>query len=158
MADAEKGFNAAGDAVIAKLDKLDDAAKASTNATDTQKAINSVPNTGRLTQRADEIHSVLGHPAARNGRTTAILQTPGGDIVGGGVRDLSPAQRSILLPAEMAAKLPGEHAEITVIQEALSRGLKPIAIGASRDFCPDCINRLQQIGANITGPRTAVWD
>jgi hypothetical protein len=116
------------------------------------------PSTARLTQRADEVHSVLGHPAARNGRTTAVLETSGGDIVGGGVRDLSPAQRAALRPGEIASKIPGEHAEITALQEALNRGLKPRAIGTSRDFCPDCIKKLQEAGARITGPRTAVWD
>ena len=42
---------------------------------------------------ADEVQSVLKHPAELNGRTAAVLETSGGDIVGGGVRDLSPAQR-----------------------------------------------------------------
>jgi hypothetical protein len=92
-----------------------------------------------------------------NGRTAAVLETSGGDIVGGGVRDLSPAQRAALNPGEIAAKLPQEHAEITVLQEAAARGLKPKAIGTSRDFCPDCIEALEEAGATITGPRTAVW-
>jgi RHS repeat-associated protein len=113
--------------------------------------------TARLTTRADEIQSVLKHPAELNGRTAAVLETTGGDIVGGGVRDLSPAQRAALKPGEIAAKLPHEHAEITVLQEAAKRGLKPKAIGTSRDFCPDCIKALEEAGATITGPRTAIW-
>ncbi len=116
------------------------------------------PNTARLTQRADEIQSVLDHPAARNGRTTAVLETSGDDVVGGGVRDLSPDQRAALKPGEIPAKLPGEHAEITVLDAAQNRGLTPKAIGTSRDFCPDCIDALQKARARITGPRTAVWD
>jgi hypothetical protein len=113
--------------------------------------------TARLTARADEVQSVLKHPAELNGRTAAVLETSGGDIVGGGVRDLSPAQRAALKPGEIASKLPHEHAEITVLQEAAARGLKPKAIGTSRDFCPDCIKALEEAGATITGPRTAVW-
>jgi hypothetical protein len=113
--------------------------------------------TARLTTRAEEVHSVLD-PIARNERTTAVLETTGGDIIGGGVRDLTPAQRALLGEGEIAARLPGEHAEITVLQEAARRGLTPRAISTTRDFCPDCRRALEEAGARITGPRTAVWD
>jgi hypothetical protein len=113
--------------------------------------------TARLTTRAEEVHTVL-HPIARNHRTTAVLETSGGDIIGGGKIDLTPAQRAALRPGEIAARLPGEHAEITALQEAARRELRPRAISTTRDFCLDCRRALEEAGARITGPRTAVWD
>jgi hypothetical protein len=63
----------------------------------------------------------------------------------------------LLKEGEIAAKLPGAHAEVTALQEAAARGFKPKAISATRDFCPECIKALEEAGATITGPRTAVW-
>ena len=80
-----------------------------------------------------------------------------GDIIGGGVRDLNPAQRALQQKGEILSKLPGEHAEITAIQEALRRGAKPRAIGTTRDFCEGCRKALEEAGAIITGLRTAIW-
>jgi hypothetical protein len=57
----------------------------------------------------------------------------------------------------MLAKLAGEHAEVTVLQEAASRGLTPRAIAATKPFCLECLRILESVGARITGPRTAVW-
>ena len=111
----------------------------------------------RLTKRADEVHSLL-HPIARKQRTTAVLETNGADIIGGGKRDLTPAQRASLQKGEIAAELPNEHAEITVLQEAARRGFRPRAISSTRDFCPECQTALKEAGARITGPRTAVGD
>jgi hypothetical protein len=113
-------------------------------------------NKAALTHRAEEIHSVLD-PIAAKQRTTAVLETSGGNIIGGGVRDLNPAQRALMKPGEILSKLPGEHAEITAVQEAAARGLKPKAIATTRDFCPECRKALEMAGATITGPRTAVW-
>jgi hypothetical protein len=142
--------DAANEAAEALTKKADDAAEA---------AAKSAPaaRTARLTTRAEEVHSVL-HPIARRQRTTAVLETSGGDIIGGGGIDLTPAQRAALRPGEIAARLPGEHAEITALQEAARRGLRPRAISTTRDFCPDCRRALEEAGARITGPRTAVWD
>jgi hypothetical protein len=70
VADAEKGFNAAGDAVIAKLEKLDDAAKASPGAVDIQKAIGGVPNSPTIIKNghlAGKTHPVSGVPFDNNG-------------------------------------------------------------------------------------------
>jgi RHS repeat-associated protein len=120
-------------------------------------AVAPTARTERLTTRAEEVHSVLDS-IARKQRTTAVLETSGGDIIGGGARDLTPAQRATLRPGEIEARLPGEHAEITALQEAARRGLRPRAIVTTRDFCPDCRRVLEEAGARITGPRTAVWD
>jgi hypothetical protein len=114
------------------------------------------PNTARLTTRAEEIHSALD-PIAAKQRTTAVLETTGGDIIGSGGRDLSRKQLGLLKEGEIAAKLPGEHAEITALQEAIARGFKPKAISTTRDFCPACRKALEDAGATITGPRTAIW-
>jgi hypothetical protein len=113
-------------------------------------------NTASLTARAEQVHSVLDPIAAQN-RTTAVLKTSAGDIIGGGVRDLTPAQRMLQQPGEILAKLPGAHAEVTVMQEAAARGLAPRAIGTTRDFCDDCMKELIEAGATITGKRTAIW-
>jgi len=120
-------------------------------------AVDTNPLTKRLTNRADEVHALLDHPKAINGRTTAVLATSGGDIVAGGVRDLSPLQRAALAASELPAKLAGEHAEVTALAEASRRGLTPKAIAASRPFCKECIKALLSAGAQITGARTATW-
>jgi hypothetical protein len=112
--------------------------------------------TAALAKRADEFQSVLD-PIAAKQRTTAVLETSGGTIIGGGVRDLNPAQRALAKQGEILSKLPGKHAEITVLKEAMARGLKPKAIATTRDFCQECRKALEEAGATITGPRTAVW-
>lgn len=109
-----------------------------------------------LAERAAQYHSVLD-PIAQKQRTTAALGTDGGTIIGGGVRDLSPAQRALQKEGEILAKLPGEHAEITVLQEAAKRGLRPSALESTRDFCSGCMQALIDAGATITGSRSAVW-
>ncbi len=133
------------------------AVEAAERAATQTKTLAPTARTERLTTRAEEVHSVLDS-IARKQRTTAVLETSGGDIIGGGARDLTPAQRATLRPGEIAARLPGEHAEITALQEAARRGLRPRAIVTTRDFCPDCRRVLEEAGARITGPRTAVWD
>lgn len=114
-----------------------------------------------LGTRADELHAVLDPIAAKN-RTTAVLRTEGEggrsiDVLGCGKRDLSPAQRAIARDDEIVARLLGEHAEITALREAMSRGLRPRAIATTRDFCPACRRAFEASGARITDPRTAVW-
>ncbi len=57
----------------------------------------------------------------------------------------------------MAAKAPGVHAEVTSILGARQIGAQLRAIGTTRNFCPFCIDYIEQSGGVITGPRTAVW-
>jgi hypothetical protein len=109
-----------------------------------------------LAERAEEIHKILDK-TARGMRTTAVLDTSAGRIVGGGGVDLTPAQRAALQPGEIPAKAPGVHAEVTTILGARQMGAQLRAIGTTRDFCPFCIDYIQQSGGVITGPRTAVW-
>lgn len=112
---------------------------------------------GGLAERAREVHSVLD-PIAQGKRTTAVLRTDGGDIISGGRRDLSPAQRALQREGEILAKKPGVHAEtVKVLEEALCRGLIPIALEVTRDICSHCLEYLHGLGATITGPRSALW-
>ena len=112
----------------------------------------------RLTSRANEVHQVLD-PIAQSRRTTAALGTrEGTDILGAGaIRDLSPAQRAALHDGELAAKLPGEHAEVTVMNHANQAGLHPRDIGVSRVICPDCRIAIENSGGRVTGDYTAEW-
>jgi RHS repeat-associated protein len=118
----------------------------------------SVPvETARLTARADELAGALD-PVAQNHRTAAALSTrEGPDVLGGGKRDLSPAQRALAQGDDVLAKSPGDHAEITVLKGAAQEGLTPRGLGTSRDICPDCAAALEEAGATITGPRSAWW-
>jgi len=110
-----------------------------------------------LKSRASEIHSRL-HSVAQDRRTTAILEvTDGTKIVGGGARDLEAKQIAILQPGEVAAKLAGEHAEVTVIQHAIRSGQSPRQLVASRPFCAECVKAIEAAGGQIVGPSTAVW-
>jgi RHS repeat-associated protein len=117
--------------------------------------------TAGLESRAKEVHGVLleQDPSgiAHRQRTTAVLRTDKGDIISGGKRDLSPAQRKALKPGEIPSKLVGEDAEITALTEAKRRGAKLRAIATTRDFCPACRKALEESGAIISGPRTAYW-
>lgn len=58
---------------------------------------------------------------------------------------------------EIQGKLPGAHAEVTVVNKAKELGLQPKSLEVSRDICADCRSFLQREGATITGPRSAYW-
>jgi RHS repeat-associated protein len=113
-------------------------------------------DTVNLIDRANEIHSVLS-PIAQDMRTTAVLETDTVRVVAAGGRDLSPAQRALLGPGEVAAKLPGAHAEVTALQHAAENGLTPQALGVTRDICPACQAAIRASGGTLTSARTAVW-
>ena len=58
---------------------------------------------------------------AQNNRTTAVLSTQEGvTIIGSGKHDMTRYKRAELLPGEMKARLPGQDAEITVLQARLT--------------------------------------
>jgi RHS repeat-associated protein len=106
-----------------------------------------------LATRAQEIHQVLD-PIAQARRTTAVLEAvdEAGNvrtIVASSERTLSVAQRAALNPGEIAATGAG-HAEVTALNAAQASGLTPIAIGASRAFCPACAIAIRAAG--IGGP------
>jgi hypothetical protein len=113
-------------------------------------------NTARLESRITEVHGALD-PIAQTRRTTAALGTrEGTTVLGGGVRDLSPAQRALLEEGEMMAGGPG-HAEATTVLGARGAGLTPQEIVTSWDICPACQIFLRNEGATLTGPRSAKW-
>jgi len=109
-----------------------------------------------LAQRAAQVHGTLD-PIAQAQRTTAVLQTNGGRVIAGGARDLTPAQRALLGPGEIAAKLPGAHAEVTAIQAARGAGLTPQAMAVTRPICPQCATAIEASGGTVTSPTTAIW-
>ena len=109
-----------------------------------------------LAARADEIHSALD-PIAQKLRTTAVLETSGGNIIAGGARDLSPAQRALLRQGEIAAKLPGADAEVTALSHANRLGLQPRAMAVTRTICPECAATIRASGGTLISPTTAIW-
>lgn len=110
-----------------------------------------------LGKQVAELHGTLDR-IAQTQRTTAVLETRGGArIVASGGRDLTPAQKALLGPTDMAAKSPGAHAEVTALEHAIQKGLRPTQITASRPFCPECIKAIEAAGGKITGSTTAVF-
>ena len=119
-------------------------------------AAGAAKSTGDLAARAAQVHGEL-HPIAQAQRTTAVLRTSGGDIVAGGARDLSPRQTAVLGPGEIAAKLPGAHAEVTALTHAQQAGLTPQAMAVTRTICSQCTVAIEASGGTLTSPTTAVW-
>jgi len=111
----------------------------------------------RLFNRAREIHSALESSWAQGRRTTAVLLTDRATIIGGGVKDLERRQTKLLRAGEIPAKLPGAHAEETVIRDAIQRGHRPRAIAASWPFCPKCRKFIELMGGIFTSDTTAVF-
>jgi hypothetical protein len=112
--------------------------------------------TTNLAAGANQIHGVLD-PIAQAQRTTAVLETNAGRVVAGGARGLTPAQRAMLGPGEMAARMPGAHAEVTALTHAQGAGMNPWALEATRAFCPQCAAAIEGSGGTLTGPASAVW-
>lgn len=111
--------------------------------------------TDQLAAKVNQVHEALD-PIAQNSRTTAALRTNAGDIIGGGGRDLTPAQRTIVAKnGDIAAKLPGAHAEQTVLRAAESTGAKPTLLKTSRPMCQTCQDLIKKMGGIITNATTA---
>ena len=120
-----------------------------------KRSLTRTPAKAPLGGRVREVHQALDR-IAQSQRTTAILETTDGTrIVASGGRDLTPAQRAILGPSEMAAKSPHAHAEVTVLEHAACNGLRPAKISSSRPFCDECRKQIEQAGGRITSPTTA---
>jgi RHS repeat-associated protein len=98
-----------------------------------------------LTSRANTIHGALD-PIAQSMRTTAVVQTAdGATFVGSSQKLLSPAQRALLQPGEVAAQGAG-HAEMTAVRAAEAAGQTPVAVGVSRTPCAACAAELAKKG------------
>jgi hypothetical protein len=79
------------------------------------RALSRVPTSVPLSTRVSQIHGVLDRIAQKQ-RTTTILETTDGTrIVATGGRDLTPAQKALLGPGDVGAKLPRAHAELTAL-------------------------------------------
>lgn len=109
-----------------------------------------------LAERATEIHNALD-PIAQGMRTTAVLETDLGRIIAGGARDLSPAQRALLGPGEIAARAPGAHAEVTALDAAAKIGATPSELAVTRTICDQCAAIIESRGGTLTSPTTAVF-
>ncbi|MGC0370110.1 RHS repeat-associated core domain-containing protein [Microbacterium sp. SLBN-111] len=135
------------------------AVKSVTTAAANLERVAVVETTAKLTAKADDVHAVLD-PIASKQRTTAALSTKEGTtIVGGGARDLNPAQVTVATQdGAQVARSSGAHAEVTVVEYARDKGLTPQVIVATRNFCDRCTSFLESEGATIVGPRTARWD
>lgn len=112
----------------------------------------------RLSGIVDRYHSALD-PVAGNMRTTSVLSTrEGTDIIAGGKRDLTPAQRDLVIDGQQLAKNPNLHAEITALENARLSGLTPRQIVASRPICPECQLAIIDSGGTILpNGLGAVW-
>jgi len=109
-----------------------------------------------LQRRAHEIHDALDC-VAQTRRTTAALNTDMGRIIAGGGRDLDAAQKALLEEGEIAAKLPGAHAEVTALDAAAKLGATPEELAVTRAICPACADAIEAAGGRLTSPTTAVW-
>jgi hypothetical protein len=117
-----------------------------------------------LTTRLSQLQSAL-HPAAANGgRTLSILRTTRYDLIGSGVRDLSPALRNAVSTSDytVAAKLFGAHAEPTVMVTAdrLMRifpgDFIPRILVTTVNICPQCALLIQSSGGILIGLRAVI--
>jgi RHS repeat-associated protein len=109
-----------------------------------------------LASRVQQVHRAL-HPIAQRMRTTAGAVTRQGQtIFAGGARDLSPAQRQVVEQAgNVVAKMPGAHAEVTILNAVQQGGLR--IINASRTICPSCAEAIEAAGGRLINAFTAIW-
>lgn len=107
---------------------------------------------------ARKVHSVLD-PIAQKQRATAVLSTDKATLVGSGVRDLSPTQKTLATQLGLqATKKAGAHAEVTVIDAAKQIGAKPSSLSvAGQKICSACASRITESGGRLIDDSTAIW-
>jgi tRNA(Arg) A34 adenosine deaminase TadA len=82
----------------------------------------------------------------------------GADVLVGGGRDLSPAQRALSGGDDVLGRLPGAHAEITAMDAAGKAGLTPWQMAVSRPICPACQAAIEGSGGSVAlGGMFAWW-
>ncbi len=107
---------------------------------------------------AKKVHSVLD-PIAQKQRATAVLSTDKATLVGSGVRDLSPTQKTLATQLGLQpTKKAGAHAEVTVIDAAKKIGAKPSSLSvAGQKICSSCATRITESGGRLIDDSTAIW-
>lgn len=81
----------------------------------------------------------------------------GVDVLAGGGRDLSPAQRALSEGDDVLGRLPGEDAEITAMDAAGKAGLTPWQMAVSRPICPACQSAIEASGGTVAPDRMFAW-
>ena len=66
-------------------------------------------------------------------------------------------QNALLRDDEMPAKLPGAHAEMTVLWKAVARGYTPRALATSWPICSDCWPMIKAFGGKKISPTLAIF-
>gem|GEM_PF-5678399 len=109
-----------------------------------------------LAQRATEILNLAKNAFTRRTTTVAVAvgKNEAGEImtaVGSSERVLRDEQQiGLLLFEKPIDGTAGIHAEIDAIQYLQSKGFSQIiAVGASRNFCNDCVNQLLSLGLQL---------
>jgi tRNA(Arg) A34 adenosine deaminase TadA len=111
----------------------------------------------RLASRTDQLTGALD-PIAQNSRTSAVMSTrQGADVLAGGGRDLSPAQRALSGGDDVLGRLPGAHAEITAMDAAGKAGLTPWQMAVSRPICPACQSAIEGSGGTVAPGGMFAW-
>jgi len=111
----------------------------------------------RLASRTDQLTGALD-PIAQNSRTSAVMSTrQGADVLAGGGRDLSPAQRALGQGDDVLGRLPGAHAEITAMDAAGKAGLTPWQMAVSRPICPACQSAIEGSGGTVPPGGMFAW-
>jgi len=112
----------------------------------------------RLGDKTARVHSALNDDIAQNMRTTASMSTrQGRDVIAGGKRDLSPAQRAATDLGDLLPRLPRQDAEVTAITGAQKEGLTPAAMSVSRPICPACQSFIEETGGRLVSPTEVLW-
>ena len=62
-----------------------------------------------------------------------------------------------MAPGEVAAMLPGAHAEVTALQYTAQNGLTPSEMAVSRPICAACQSAIEESGGWLTSPTSAKW-
>jgi hypothetical protein len=107
---------------------------------------------------ANKVHGVLD-PIAQKQRATAVFKTDQGTFVGSGVRDLTPAQKSLAYQLKLQpTKKAGSHAELTVMDAAKQLGAKPSSLSvAGQKICGACATDIIRSGGRLLDEYNAVW-
>lgn len=109
----------------------------------------------KIGDRVHDIHNALD-AYAQTKRTTAIVEAVDASgnitrVVASSSNTLTPAQRALLGPGEVAASGAG-HAEVTALNAAQQMGLTPVNVAASRPICAGCAAAIQGAGATPVTP------